>query len=597
MSGSDKEITVYLQSGPPGTGKTHELLHVDWKKFKGRCLYFTHSHATCTEKCIELGGEPYVRHIFGLASRCPCLQKNYKKRTSKEQIIADLVSLKFSNRVVCTTCKKIKAYSPQDECPYKKQFVGIKNFHIVVTVIHCAYSKNLFDKYEPDYVAMDSCSDFINDRPWLINLNYQLDHLAFLAKIKLGDLTEDPIEALSKRKDFDSVMLKFEKAFGRRIIKLAKQIEKKDESSYDKKFLISLDNIKHYIKNEKRYGFRNRFATPAFFYLFDYVYAQKVKGKDVKLKIIDEFEKNGLLELMIKRYFDEEGIIVNSKDDGFKPIFHEQKSKVFRMGRDYASFHFKSTQLKKTQEQIKKMIEWGYSRFFNNNYKIKLALVLQKPEKKRIKEFGLKRALDYRIRQFLPDKCKNFKFGTYGNLQNRNFLGDCDFLVVIGTYAIEKSDMKQKVSDWFCCDMTDDTILKEKHGVYWYFVDKFAEILRKRRENNEMNSAIHRVYPLQSTKIIFVFAYMSKKEFEKNGIAVGRIKNEKIFEENEKRIKWLEDFVKVNNGKIYRKDAEEAMAEQFDICEERAYRIILKIVRESKCLDYKKKRLYFVKKE
>ena len=291
LGSNDKEIDINLRSGPPGTGKTYELLHVDWKKFKGRCLYFTHSHATCKEKCIELGGEPYVRHIFGLASRCPCLQKNYKKRTSKEQIIADLVSLKFSNRVVCTTCKKIEAYSPQDECPYKKQFVGIKNFHIVVTVIHCAYSKNLFDKYEPDYVAMDSCSDSINHQPWLKDLNYQLIHLTYLAKIKLDDTAENPIEALSNRKDFDSVMLKFEKAFGRRIIKLAKQIEKKDPSSYDKKFLISLDNIKHYIKNSKLYGFRNRFATPAFFYLFDYVYAQKVKVRMYTLKLLMNLKK------------------------------------------------------------------------------------------------------------------------------------------------------------------------------------------------------------------------------------------------------------------------------------------------------------------
>ncbi len=158
-----KQIEAELRGGAPGSGKTHELLYKDWKKFKGRCLYFSHSHDACAEKFYELSNKGIkVRHIFGLGRICPCLRKKEEERSPEEHIIANLHYRKFPNKVICSMCKNINAFVPQKSCPYKQQFKEIKKFHIVLTVIHCAYGNQLFDKYQPEYIAMDDCLDYIN---------------------------------------------------------------------------------------------------------------------------------------------------------------------------------------------------------------------------------------------------------------------------------------------------------------------------------------------------------------------------------------------------------------------------------------------------
>lgn len=579
-----KSISVKLRSGAPGRGKTHELLHNNWKHFKGRCLYFTHSHQTCEEKYYELGGKPYVRHIKGLKSCCPCWKKKFEERSPKEQIIANLVEYNFSNKIICGTCKRIRAY-PQRKCRYKKQFVGIKNCHIVVTVIQCAYGPNLFNKFEPDYVAMDDCLDLINPQQWKDDIYLQYIRLLNRAKIRFDKYTQ--LEKISE-KNFSKIVPKLEKAFRQNITKLTSEIKKNDTLSYAKHYLIPPAEIEDYFKMAKLYGFRKRFATPAFFYLFDYIVKQKEEGKNVQLMLIDARQPHDLLAEMKKRYHKEKGVVINFENDStFVPLIVEQNSVVYKMGHNDAWYPEQSMRLTKTQARIKETIEWILYHFFNKNYNLKIGVVTRKPSRKWVNRYGKTKAMKMKLDLYIPEGYKNVKVETYGNLRGQNTLKDCKTLFVLGSYGINKSEMKQMVSDWFCCDPTTMEKVEEgAHGGYYHYIDGLAEILRKRREEYEMYQAIHRVRPLLETKLIFAFSYVPEKELKEDGLEVKRITKQKIFEKNKERTEWLEDFVRAN-GKISRVEAEEAFAKQFHVKEKWAYREILKIVRNSEHLGYR----------
>ena len=584
MIEQQRDISTKLRGGAPGWGKTYDLLHNNWKHFKGRCLYFTHSHQTCAEKYHKLGGEPYVRHIKGLKKCCPCYTKRMEERSPKEQIIADLVEHKFSNKVICHTCGKIRAY-PQRKCRYRKQFKGIKNCHIVVTVIQCAYGPNLFSKFEPDYVAMDDCLDLINPQQWKDDIYLQYIRLLNRAKIKFDKYTE--LEQISE-KTFSRIMPKLEKAFRQNITKLTSEIKKNDTLSYAKHYLIPPAEIEDYLKMAKLYGFRKRFATPAFFYLVDYVVKRKEEGKNVQLMIMDARPPYDLLEEMKERYFKEKGVIVNFKNDNeFVPRVVEQNSVVYKMGHDDAWYSEKSMRLAKTQEHIKEMVEWIIHHFYNGNRELKIGVVTRKPRKRWVKFFGKTKAMQMRLNMYIPEGYKNVKVETYGNLRSMNSLKNCDTLFVLGTYVINKSEMEQMISDWFCRDpITMEVIEDEPHGGYYHYKDRLAEILRKRREEYEIYQAIHRVRPLLKTKLIFAFSYVPEKELKEDGIEVKKITRQKIFEKNQKRTEWLEDFVRANS-KVSRVEAEEAMAKQFQVSERHAYLLILKILKNSEHIVYK----------
>ena len=583
MIEQSKSISVKLRSGPPGRGKTHELLHNNWKIVNGRCLYFSHSHKTCEEKFYELGGEPYIRHIKGLKSCCPCWKKKIEERSPKEQIIANLVEYKFSNKIVCGTCKRIRAY-PQRKCRYKKQFVGIKNCHIVVTVIQCAYGPNLFSKFEPDYVAMDDSLDLINPQQWKDDIYLQYIRLLKRAKIRFDKYTE--LEQISE-KTFSRIMPKLEKAFRQNITKLTSEIKKNDTLSYAKHYLIPPAEIEDYFKMAKLYGFRKRFATPAFFYLFNYVVKQKEQNKKVQLMIIDARQPHDLLAEMKNRYFKENGVVINFENDSnFVPQIVKQNSVVYKMGHKDAWYPEKSMRLTETQEQIKEKVEWILRHFYNSKRNLRIGAVTRKPPKKWVKLYGPTKAMKMRLELYLPVGYK-IKFETYGNLRSQNSLKDCDVLFILGSYGVDKSEMKQMISDWFCCDPTTMKEMEnEPHGGYYHYKDRLAEILRKRREEYEMYQAIHRVRPLLKTKLIFAFSYVPEKELKEDGIEVKKITKQKIFEKSQKRTEWLEDYVRAN-GKVSRVEGEEAFTKQFHVSERHAYVLIRKIVKNSEHIVYK----------
>ncbi len=509
--------------------------------------------------------------------------------------ISYLIYHKFSNKVVCSTCKDIGAY-PQKECPYKQQFIGIKKCHIVVTVIQVAYGTQLFDKFKPDIIAMDDCFDFINPQPWLKDLNYQLMNLVHLAKLKdlENDLNkaENPIEALSKKQNFDDIIIALHKAYNKDMKVLAKQVRKKNKSRYNINLLLNPEEIKKYVQMARHYGYRNRFATPAFFYIFNYMTAQKLEGKDVKFTLIEAEQPYDLLKVMKERYFKETGVTINYVDDlSFKPRFVDQNSIVFRLGRKDAWYPKQTVKLEATQKYIKKNLDFMFHYYFGTSTEVEHAVIFQKPEKELVKKVGLAKAKKIKAMRFIPEEYKNVSVETYGNLKGKNTLKNCDVLSNIGTYVIDKTEMIQMVSDWFCCDpnflvkvkengkmvTVIQTVEDDSHGSYYHYRCRLAEILRKRKEEYEMYQAIHRVRPLLSTKLIFAYSYVPVKKLEKDGIEVKRLLSFKKIEKHT----WLEDYVRVHGGKVIRVDAEKAMAERFNINASWAYREVLKIVKKS----------------
>ena len=473
-------IDISLQSGPPGSGKTYDLLHIVWKKFKGRCLYFTHSHEACMEKYLELikSGvkKEQIRLIYGLARICPCVQKDLDSCSPREKFISSLIYHNFSNKIVCFTCKDIKAF-PQKDCPYKKQFDNIKKCHIVITVIQCAYGPTIFKKFKPEYIAMDDCFYYKNPQTKISDLTEQLMYLSGIARLDF--YSKNPLKELSDTKNFKKTIEKLSKAYRKDITGLVKKIEKKDEFNKDLKFnkmrLIHPKNFEEYIEKARKYGFRNRFADPAFFYIIDYISKQKTKGKKVPFKIIDAIFQKDFLELMKKRYSSERKVGIVWKKDKFEPRTFPNNSVIYRMGQKNAWYSEDSIDRPETQKNISEEIRWILKYYFNNKPDLKIGVITRKPKSQWIKHFGNEeKAMKYKMSLFFPKEfVENITVETYGNLRGKNSLQNCDVLFIIGSYVTNKTErikqfpqdiesMIQEVGDWFCLDPEKENTFFDK---------------------------------------------------------------------------------------------------------------------------------------
>ena len=595
------KIEVELRSGTPGSGKTRELFTKDFKKFKGRCLYLGGSHKTLKEHHHRIGGEPYARHIYGLASCCPCLDRD-EDEMPRSPLIDTLVKHGFSNKTVCSICKKNKIMEKLEikECRYHKQFEGIKKCHIVLAPIQCIFSPNLLKKYQPGFVVMDDCLDVINEGLFDIDLWNQLRYLITLANragllpIKLAkeEKKVNPLKTFSERSNLDFVYPQLEKVFQIQLKKLVKQIKNSDSSTYHKTFLIPLELIKDYFEKAKLYGFNRRFSTPAYFYLINYAVEQMKKNKKVRIKLVDAKPPYKILETEKERYRIETGVIVEFVNDGFSNEPINRGSKAFKIGNGRQYFPKESLKQEKVQDSIKEWMELIF-KYLNSDPSIKFGVVMHKPKMpKNISESEKLRRLNIRMRLFIPECIKNVVIppATYWNIRSQNSLEECNVLILLGTPAINKSDMKLLYYDWFphlpVDDSAFDTKEKEPHGDYYTYPNEHVEMIRKRFEDYELYQAKHRIRPTLSQKLIVMFCLAQKEKLEKDKIKVVNIVAKESFVKMCRRKEQIIDFIRAHGGKVFHGDVEQMLHKQFGVSEKWAYRVILKIIRETEELKY-----------
>ena len=184
--------------------------------------------------------------------------------------------------------------------------------------------------------------------------------------------------------------------------------------------------------------------------------------------------------------------------------------------------------------------------------------------------------------QFLPSKyCTNDmkdRVLTFGDLRGMNSLEYCDVLFIIGSYCINKFDMEQDFSDWFCRNpLTMDFVEQEPHGDYYHYIDKDLEALRWMREDYEMFQAIHRIRPLRGKKDVYVFGVVPD-EIRQDGLRTEIIKGGHFV--NKIETEWLVNYAK-KRGSVIELWARDDMAHAFGIKNGTAYKKIKQIAKKS----------------
>jgi hypothetical protein len=561
----ERSIRISVRGGPPGAGKSRELF-LDWENYNdSRKLYLSHSHSFLSEQAKRVKG--LVRHLFGLKRICPCLRtKEYRN-----SIIAKLVRLNFSTKHVCSVCKELNAYPhAQKSCPYQQQFIHIKDSPVVVAPIEYVYTKVL-DKYQPHYIAVDDCLTRISPHPPRRELSYALIHLSDLAGQPIT--SEHPIQELISRSDYNSFMKKLEKVYKNRVKQLAEEVKNKTKPrSYDKIFLIPPAGIDTYCKQAQLHGFRDRFATPALFPLFDYVFKNKTEDDEVQLKIIEAIPKMEFLNSLATRYQAEENVTVIFEHDGFEPKTVDRGSVVTRYVGKKGAWYPTTRSIKKsydTRRNISKVIKHILEKDYKNNFNPKIGLVTPK---------------DVTWKQFIPIGFDNIDCLTFGDLRGKNSLEDREILFVIGTYCVNKEDMEQDFSDWYARDpLTMEFKELKPHGDYYHYKDKDVEILRWMREDYEMYQAIHRIRPLLKKKQVYVFGVVPK-EISRDGLKVIKIEGGYFVNKGERD--WLINYVK-QKGSVVERLVREDMTEEFGIKNDTAYKKIRNIVDKCDCLCFR----------
>lgn len=595
LGSEDKEINVYLRSGPPGSGKTSSKVN-ELKKTKGRKIILGPSHDYLSEQEVWI---PNSKHWWGLASEygCPCLQESedseIPEKEVKRKLIQKLVNLKFTYDYVCSACLDINAF-PQKECPYKKQFENLRSFPFVLAPIAYAFTKRI-SEYDPQEIVVDDC--VLNEKihPPKDLLEFQLQNLHNLTNRYQKIDSKLTLQGLNNRPDYDGFIKKLETAYKKNINKLVEQAKdknwNKDSSDYDENFLVSPNDIDTYCRLARVHGYQDQFATPVLFYLFDCVVEKQKEGKEIKLTIIDAKPDIDFLKSLTERYYKEKSVVINFKDDNFKPNLVDRGSVVYQMTVRDSWYPQSSVKNFDTKMRIRKKIKWVLFDHHNNDPNLKIGIILWKPKgSKWLSEEEYTRKLYNKMRLYIPEEFKNVKIETHGNTRGKNSLEDCDVLFNIGTYVINKTKIEnQFVRCYGYKPSTLELVEKEPHGGYYHYVDKELDTFCRLREEEEMYQEIHRIRPWLKKKDVYVFGIVPKS-IEEEGIRVEKIDSKYIRSLGRKE--WLEEFVK-HRSPVPRIFVEEAMAKQFNISEKWAYREIKKVVAKSEHLKIEKGGIFY----
>ena len=222
-------------------------------------------------------------------------------------------------------CKQLNAY-PQKDCPYKQQFIGLKDFPVVVAPIEYAFTKVL-DKYQPHFTAVDDCLTRISEG---ISKDVIFQQLYWLAHFSGEPFEKDVFQEFINKPNPDNFKVKLNRTYRKFLKKITAEIKDGDTSGYRRYLLVSPQEIETYCNLAQIYGFRDRFSTPALFPLFDYVWENKTEDSEPQFKIIEAIPKWDFLYSIATRYQVEKNVTVNFYSDGFEPKIVDRGSIVYR---------------------------------------------------------------------------------------------------------------------------------------------------------------------------------------------------------------------------------------------------------------------------
>jgi hypothetical protein len=567
-----RSIRLSLRSGPPGVGKTFKLSK-DWERFPGKKLLLSHSHEYLTEQEKRWSERMEVRQLWGLRWICPCV-------TTEEyynEVIAKLVELKLPHSYVCGTCNLLKAY-PQNSCPYQQQSKNLPN--VVIAPIEYVFT-NLLDEYKPDFIAVDDCTLKMRKHPTRQTLEHFLQHLQHMyygaehvRKHGVANLRE--LFSLNE-KDYQSFMKKMWNTHRTYLKDNVEEIVKNYAKS--ELFLhvaISPDEFDTYRKHAHIYGYKNRFATPDLFPLFDYVAKCKSENNDEPLlKIIDAIIKHEIFIGLRTRYLCQENVYIDFRDDGFEYTIEDKGSVVYRCRGTRSDAWYPTTgsivKDPMTRQRIRQWIAWILKTWYNSGEGMKIGLVIPKRCGRR---------------QFISSELKirdeQVKVLTFGNLRGKNYLEDCDIAFIIGTYNTNHEELIEDFSLMFAYEPTSkDYVENKRHGGRYRFKDRELNAYRWAHEEYEQYQAFHRVRPLLHKKQIYGFCLIPE-EIKRKGL---RVKNYELKKGGGglKRSEWLLDYVK-QGGKVLMRETSFVIKDEFKISLVAAYKLIHKVVDNSKRL-------------
>jgi hypothetical protein len=516
-------------------------------------VYLSHSHELLSEQAERLKALGLsVRHIHGLSRVCPCL----KLDEYKNELISKLVTFKIPNKKICHVCKIIRAY-PQAVCPYKLQFKGLKDVSVVVAPIEYAFT-NLLGKYRPNFIAVDDC---------LLRKMVHPSRVKIEQLLSIYDNSIENLQTLMGRDDYQRLLKRFSQKYHFLLKNEVKEVHKNFIDSPIEISVINPKEIDIYCRHASVHGFREQFATPALFPLFNYLWKSKQDGHDVHFKIIEAIPNQMFLDSMVERYSKEENVSVQLHVNHMENNLPDMGSTVYQCLGRKGSWYPTSTLSKniRIKQSIKVKISQILKSYYNNTPDLKIGLIMPK---------------DCDAWQFIPEEfLGRVEVLTWGKLKGKNSLEHCNPLFVIGTYNINKQEIAKEFSLWFARDASTldltDTI---PHGDRYHYVDEQLENLRWLQEEYEQYQAIHRCRPLRHKREIFVFGLVPD-EIRKDGLKVENLLFDKRGEIlREDRTKWLVKYVKERCGQAILSSAVYDMSRELDIKRNTAYKEIKSIV-------------------
>lgn len=563
-----RHIRVSVRFAPPGVGKTRSLMK-DWAEWGDfRKLFLSHSHELLSEQYRRMKDVIAVRHLYGLSRICPCIVDEESKDFN--EVIATLAELGLTNKYICNACKTLDAY-PQEQCPYHLQFKNLPN--TIFAPIEYVFT-NLIDDYKPNFIAVDDCLLRIRKHHTLQTLermlweyqkqfygNYWREHEDNFIK------TLRELFSLNER-DYLNIFGKLMYAHENLMKTAASMIITSPEDKLYPFITTSPMEIDVYRKYAAVHGYKDRFATPAIFPLFDYVFKTRNEGDEAQLKIIEAISKQEILDCLRTRYWDEEKTNIHFFNDGFEWEVNPTGSIIYQCLGKEGSW-YPAQQLTKSPELMVRM-----QRF--------IGWVLKDQPKDKL---GLVRPLQTDLENFIPkDSGIMAETLTFGNLRGENKLEHCNPGFVVGSYTVNHGDV---IEDFKLFTARDPTSAKyeEKgaHGDWYHFKDKELDAFRWYHEEYEQIQAIFRYRPLQYKKLIYVIGLVPLEIFElqRYGLKIELLPLKMGGGRMDVREQWLLEFVK-ERGMVTQSEATHAMADKFNITIRRAYEEVLKIRKQNK---------------
>jgi hypothetical protein len=569
-----KSIRVSLRSGPPGSGKT-STNSKEWQKLPGKKILLSHSHNYLSEQeRLRRQSGIDVRHLWGLKWRCPCLKEEYFNN-----MISELVRLKLSPRFVCSICKTVNAY-PQELCPYKEQFIDMPN--TVLAPIEYVFT-NLLKNYKPDFITVDDCTLKMVEHPTKDKLEFFLRQLQktnyYLSKREKQIKYLPQLFSLNET-DYINLIRRLYFTHNNFLNTRIREIKEFDYNFKEIMFVtMSPLDFEIYRKQSMAFGYREQFATPALFPIFDYVAARKYDDdEEPQLKIIDAIINDEIFKGIQTRYQRQEKVYVDFRPDDFQPKIVDHDSVVHRVFRRCNAW-YPSGSIKdniSSQLRIQGMIGQILRQRHNGGEGLKIGLVfprLEKDDKNRLNWW----------KHFVPKELNvEPEWLTFANLRGKNSLEDCDVLFVVSTFNTDHEALIEDFKLFFAEDPASVEYWKNSpHGGYYRFKDRKLDAFRWAHEEYEMYQAIHRIRPLLAKKVVYVIAVVPE-ELRNDGLPVKKLYvgadglNEKIEE-------WIINYVKERKAVLVR-NTMWAVKYKLNICPKTAYKMINRAVKNSKHL-------------